>query len=156
MPQTNEQIDTLLENLPDDVKEAVYSVETSRIILDIEKKYNLHVDQAGELANEALLLTVGATPPQKFIENIRVRMKIPPDVAKQIGAEVNEKIFRPIRKSLMQIHKIEEEAAAPEIPTNEGPSAGEMKNIAEEKLAGAFSIPKKTDIEKPDPYRETV
>ncbi|MBI2120632.1 MAG: hypothetical protein HYT94_03350 [Parcubacteria group bacterium] len=168
MPYNDEQISTLLKNLPDDVKEAVSSVDTVDIITGVQKKHNLHIDQVGELSNEILLLTIGVTLPQKFIENLESRLKIQHETAKQIALEVNEKILRPIKESLMQIHKMKaaEEVPASESEIKEGVSAEEIPeairnpeerkidvNFAEEKLSGGFSLPKKSG---PDPYRETV
>ncbi len=164
MTYTHEQLKTLLQDLPEDVREAISSVEISDIITDFRKKYNLHIDQTGELSNEILLLTIGATPPQKFVSNLENRMRIPRETATQITTEVNEKIFRPVRESLMQIHKMRE---AEEKPANEPATseilAGEIpeksneigKNFAEGKLTEPFSLPKKSSG-TPDPYREST
>jgi len=109
MQYTREQINALLRKLPEDLKEAIASVDDLDIILGIEKKYRLHFDQTGELSNEILLLTVGLTPPQEFIKNIQRRLNIPEETAREIGLEVNEKIFRPVRDSLKKIHRVDEE-----------------------------------------------
>jgi hypothetical protein len=143
MQYTKDQLYNFFEELPGDVKEAMSSVETTRIILDMQKKYAFHVDQTGSLSNEILLLSLGLTPPQKFSENIEKRMRISPDVAQKVTVEVNEKIFRPIRESLMRIHKKRSEKHA-------------LENVAENKLSGSFSLPKKpATVPGVDPYRET-
>ncbi len=156
MIYTKEQKKELFQNLPDDVKEAVSSVETTDIIIELEKKYKLHIDQTGELSNEVLLLTLGVTSPQKFIDNLESRLRISRDVAAQITADVNEKIFRPVRESLMKIHRAKAEEGE---EATEGDSKKEAEklpvktvDIVEEKLSGTVVSPKK--ISTPDPYRE--
>jgi restriction endonuclease len=180
MPYTQEQIDAMFAELPSDVKDAMSSVDTVHVMADIQKKYNLHIDQAGELSTDAALLMVGAIKPQEFIGQIESQAHIPRETAKQIAAEVNEKIFRPVRESLMQIHKMKEMAeetnpkadgataiAPGEISEEQDiknnaknkeeetePVRTEGKNITENKLSEPFSMPKKTSA--PDPYREAV
>lgn len=166
MPYTQEQIDTMFAELPGDVKDAMSAVDTVHVLADIQKKYSLHIDQAGELSTDAALLMVGAIKPQEFIGQIETNLRIPHETAKLIAAEVNEKIFRPVRDSLMQIHKMKEggrgKESAPvvDIPTAPlGSIPGEygikdnMKNNTEE------TQPVRTETKAPvapDPYREAV
>lgn len=171
----------MFRNLPQDVKEAFTSVEYVQILEGIEKKNNLHLDQAAALSNEIYKLILGLTHPQQFIGAIKSAINISDEAAKSIAAEVNEKIFRPVKDSLMRIHKMKDvaeeeekdsfEADIPVAPQKEEPkeygittstkTAGELPpkkdsetNFAENKLTQPFSIPKKTTA--PDPYRESV
>jgi ribosomal protein L12E/L44/L45/RPP1/RPP2 len=120
----------MMQSLPEDVKEAINSVDSLDVILGIEKKYKLHFDQTGQLSDEILMLTIGITPPQQFISNIQKRMGVSKEVAQEIGAEVNEKIFKPIRDSLKQIHNIKtrmEDAKNEVPPVTETPVIEEPK-----------------------------
>lgn len=164
-----EEFDTIYDALPEDVKEAMTAVNTVNILTAMKSKYNLHIDQLGELSGEVGLLMVGAVRPQEFIGKIEASLHIPRETAKQIATEVNEKIFRPVRESLMQIHKMNDakeavEEKAPAIDTTmspppispeqkDAPKTVETKNVPDNKLTEPFSVPKKTSA--PDPYRES-
>lgn len=183
MNYTTAQLHEILKGLPPDVNEAIGSVDYIDTLMGMEKKYRLHIDQADALGNEIYKLMLGLIPPQEFIGQIETNARIPRETAKLIAAEVNEKIFRPVRESLMQIHKMKEgieedaaTAAVSDVPAGEIPeeqkikdnaknemeetqpvrsAPAETKNIAENKLTEPFSLSKKTDA-APDPYRETV
>lgn len=182
MPYTQAQIDAMFAGLPEDVKDAMSSVDTVRVMAEIQKKYNLHIDQAGELSTDGALLMVGALRPQEFIRQIETNARLSHETAVKIAAEINEKIFRPVRESLMHIHKMKEKTgtedhvSAASMPAGEIPEEQkikdnaknkmeetlperselpETKNIAENKLTEPFSLSKKTGA-APDPYRETV
>jgi len=95
--------------LPEDVREAIFSVDSADIIQSISKKNNLTVDKMSELADEIGLLMLGVTEPKDFISNISRRLGVDKKTAHDITAEVNEKIFSKIRESLKKIHNIKDE-----------------------------------------------
>lgn len=159
-----------------DVREAYGSIEYEKVLDEVEKKFQLHIDQAGALSNEVFLLMLGLTQPQEFTGKVKSAVNVSDEIAKQVSQEVNEKIFRPIRTSLMKIHKMvdekEEQEESGEVSSGESESeetkvaeteASEKKlepekiNIAEEKLKKTFSIPKKdSGYAGKDPYHEEV
>jgi hypothetical protein len=144
MPHADEEFDKIFTTLPEDVREAMSSVNTLNIIMEMKTKYGLHIDQLGELSAEVGMLMLGKTPPQEFIGKVESVLRVPKETAKQIATEVNEKIFRPVRESLAQIHEIEEsgEESVQPVIDNTAVPAGEISEP-----------PKKV---APDPYRETV
>jgi hypothetical protein len=94
------------------------------IIDGIEKKHRLHIDQAAKLSDEIYKLMLGVVSPQQFISNIESGSRIPHETAKQIATEVNEKIFRPVRESLIRIHQMDtaEESVQPVIDNTAVPA----------------------------------
>src|SRR3989344_5525688 len=102
MPQ--EKILEKYDNLPDDLKTALFSSVVTSNILNIGKKYGLPVDKTGELADETGLVMLGVTPPGEFIRNLTRRLEVDPAKAKAIAEEVNQTIFQPLRESLKKIH----------------------------------------------------
>lgn len=179
MAYTDEEFDKVFARLPEDVKEAMTAVNTVTIMMGLKTKYNLHIDQLGELSADVGMLMLGAIRPQEFIGKVEAGLRIPHETAKQIATEVNEKIFRPVRESLMQIHKMKEEEGevrgsiedVPTVPPGEisqsynikdnvknekeetHSTRTETKNIPENK-AETVSLPPKPAA--PDPYREAV
>lgn len=174
MPYTPDQRYEMFQNLPQDVKEAIGSVEYIQTLSEIEKKYHLHLDQADKLSREIYELMLGITHPQEFVAKVARSLAVPAETAKQIAEEVNTKIFRPIRVSLMKIHEEVARAALEETTPVDSPideySDSSLKsptlpsvepvdgpNIAEEKLKGAFVLPKKTSgYDGKDPYHESI
>ena len=146
MPYTKSQIDKMYAELPDDVKEAMTSVETVDILKEIQEKYHFHIDQVGNLSAEIGMLMLGATPPQRFISSVQKTLEVSPEIAKEIATTVNERIFKKIRHSLMELHEMSVESA----PVAEKPQ--EIKSAVME-------IKTETDkTKKPaiDPYKEVV
>jgi hypothetical protein len=143
MNYTMTQLHEILKGLPPDVNEAIGSVNYIDTLTDMEKKYRLHIDQMDALGNEIYKLMLGLTPPQQFVGVIKTSANLSDETAKQIAAEVNEKIFRPIRESLIQIHQMDtaEESVQPVIDNTAVP-AGEIPEP-----------PKKIAS---DPYREST
>lgn len=169
--QTDEEFDKKFKELPEDVRGAMTSVNTVEILTALRVKYNLHIDQLGELSAEVGMLMIGETHPQEFVGKVEENLHVSREIALQIATEVNEKIFRPVRESLMLLYKMKEKKEAEdkstgEIPADEITVDKEMankvpeeeedgKDFTEKKLTESFSIPKKIE-RAPDPYRETV
>lgn len=103
---TPQQLGDLYENLPDNIREAYSSVDTTKALQAIGKKHGIHLDDLGELVSETGLVMLGATHPKDYIRNIARRLEIETEQARAIAQDVNETVFRPLRESLKKIHKI--------------------------------------------------
>lgn len=106
---TEEQISQMYDNLPEDLKEAIFGVEMSNIVEKIGRKHTLNIEQIGDLANETGMVMLGVTHPDEFIINLTDRLKIDKEKSRTIAQEINEQIFKPVRDSLRKIHNIREE-----------------------------------------------
>lgn len=104
---TPEQLRDIYRLVPEDIQEAIFSIDTTEKIQTIGKKYNLHIDQVGSLAHQVGLLMLGITKPNHFINEIALDMHITPQKASEVAQEVNEQIFKPIRESLKKIHGLD-------------------------------------------------
>ena len=91
-------------NLPQDLKDALYSIDFAKTIQTIGTDQGLLIDQTGKLAEEIGFVMLGITHPDKFADAIARKLSIPTDKATAITKEVNEKIFLSIRASLQKIH----------------------------------------------------
>ena len=128
MPYTNAQILERFKKLPEDVKEAMFSVDTVQIMQEIGEKNKLMIDKIGELADETGLVMLGLTHPNEFISHLAERLGVERDIAKEIAEEINTKVFFPIRENLKKIHGIAPaEVSEPALPTDKvvGLPAGE-------------------------------
>jgi len=104
MEYTKEQLFQKYLAIPDDVKDAMDSIELIDTLDDITSKYKLHIDQRGKLANEVGLFLLGATRSTDFLSHIQTCTGLPVETAGEIVKELNTKIFFPIRESLEKIN----------------------------------------------------
>lgn len=104
--QENELAKRLAE-LPQEIKSAIDSIETSNAIRAISDKYHLHIDQAGELADEISLVMIGSTKPDRFISHIIKRLHISNELAQNIARETNQNIFIKIKEALQKVQGFE-------------------------------------------------
>ncbi len=107
---TDEQILEMYKNLPEDLKEAIFSVEMTEAVKRIGGKYQLHIDKVGALGNETGMVMLGVTHPKDFILNLSKRLEVVQETARKIAEEVNAQIFAKVRESLKKIHGVGEEA----------------------------------------------
>ena len=138
MKYTKEQVEQRFENLPDELKEALASVETADELENIGKKRSLMLDQVSELADETGLVMLGFTKSDQFVRNVSQRLNINEAKAVDIARDVNSTILDKIRDGLRQIQEQaqSEEEIAPEAPANL-PIAPTISAIEQ---AGGFTI----------------
>ena len=106
---TEEQIETMYKNLPNDLKTVFFSANKDETIESIGRKHSLTIDKIGDLANETGMVMLGVTHPNEFIGNLADRLEIDKEKARAIAQEINEQIFKKVRESLRKIHNMREE-----------------------------------------------
>ncbi|GEM_PF-1304473 len=109
MNYSYEQLEEKYKALPKDVRDAMDSVEVANALQELGVKYKLHIDKVEELSDETSMTMLGLTHPRDYLGNLKKRLDIPEDLAREIVADVNEQIFLPIRESLKKIHNMAEE-----------------------------------------------
>lgn len=137
MKYTKEQLQNKFEALPKDIKEAISSLETSNIIVDIGEKYKLHVDQIGGLIDEVGLLMLGFKNSVDFIGSLSSETDIPQEKVSGIVDEINDKILSKIEPFARKIHEARLEKKEKEDilkPAETVNSFGEVEKAKEEKL----------------------
>jgi len=108
MDYTNQQLEQMLESLPEDVKSVLFGFDTGSKIRSIGAKYSLHIDKLSILVDETNLVMFGLTKPNDFSEIIQSKLNVTKDVAELIVHDINEQIFDSIRESLKKIHNTDE------------------------------------------------
>ncbi len=165
---TEEEITKKYKELPEDVRTAIFAVDTAQIIEDIGGKYRLTVDKMGDLSNEIRVLMLGTTEPKDFISSIARRLEVDKKTAHDITEEVNEKIFSKIRDSLKKIHNIadeeesddsEREIKAPATEATkpiESPSTQYSESLSREDILKGIEEPEPTPVPTEVPKKEPV
>jgi len=110
-----QQIRGIYSKLPNDIKEAIFSVDVSDKIIDIGKKHKLAVDKIGIIGNETSRVMLGVTHPNEFIGNLTERLEVDKEKARAIAGEINEQIFKKVRESLRKIHNMRDEEKEQEV-----------------------------------------
>ena len=105
MDYTKEQLEAALKKLPDDVRQAVTSVDTAQALNEIGASFGLHIDQEAELESEISLYLMGLTMPKDFAPHLEERLEVTSKKAQEIAAEANDKIFLKVRQSILKIQQ---------------------------------------------------
>ncbi len=119
MQHSSDELNEIFQKMPEGIKDAIVSVDTARIINDTGKKYGLHIDQVGTVAEETGLVLLGLTHPTEFVSNLTKRLGIDRVVASQIASEINDQVFLKVREQLRNVHDNPEEVAPEDEPAPE-------------------------------------
>lgn len=123
MDYSREQLKNMYQALPQDIKEALYEINTAQAIQTVSNSFGLHIDQMGELAHAIGLVMLGALHPKDFSGYLQRNVGVNESTALAMTKEVNATVFNTIRASLKKIHKMREdgeyESALGGIPNRE-------------------------------------
>lgn len=89
------------ERLPKELRDAVTSTDLRTKLFALTQKYHLHIDKAGTLENEVVLVLMGMELPSLFVGNIQRELELSPENANALAKDVNEQIFHPIHEQLI-------------------------------------------------------
>lgn len=112
MIYTPQQLRELYLKLPQDLRDALFDIDSSGTIITIGEKHKLNVDEMGELADETGQVMLGVTHPNNFISNLAERLGVDKQKAKEIAEDINVNVFKKVRESLKKIHNIRDEKEA--------------------------------------------
>ncbi len=124
MNYTNQQLEQMLEHLPDDVKDVLFGFDTGKKIREIGSKYSLHIDKLTILVDETNLVMFGITNPKDFLGVVESKLGVTHDIAGLIVHDINEQIFGSIRESLKKVHgetelvEVKHDAYREDVPQN--------------------------------------
>ncbi len=115
------QLKSLIKKLPPEVQDLVLDSHTEEMVLEVGKKYNLHIDLIGELDDEVTLVLCGLTKPNEFAGHIKERLKIDDATTQKIVIDINNQVFLKIRESLQELANNRETTpvVAPVTPTTD-------------------------------------
>jgi len=146
---TKEQLENIYEKLPEELQEAVFSVETSQDIVETGERYGVIDERLNTIAERVGFVLMGLILPQEFSEVIEKETGLPKTVAEAIARDLNRTIFYPVRPALEQLHRMEIEVSARVVT----PKAGEEGEVAQEEPSQQ-TPPKKPS--GPDAYQEPI
>lgn len=159
MNYSPEIIRKTFKNLPEDLREAITSVDNLDLIEKIGTASHVRQDQVQTLQEEVGLVLLGLTKLPAVKDALKARLRTSEETTMVLEREITEKIFQPVRESLEKLqHTI---PGRETVPSSSNPS-GEIKDkahaeipekldkpplnlptgdIAETKLGGPFIMP---------------
>lgn len=93
-----ESVRVLIENLPGPVRAYVTGKEPDALVLELTRKYRLHVDQATELHQALLMMLLGVQSPDQFATHLESKA-FTEETIKNILTDLNDRVFAPLRKA---------------------------------------------------------
>ncbi len=145
---TEQQIEKVLASLPEELGEALFSMETAQHIWDIREKHDVMDKKSQQIPTYVGYVLMGLMLPSQFEEALQKELKLPKKIAEQINREINRLIFYPVKPALERLYQI---------PKTEGERTATPKTPQEE------SIGARNESQEPaprpaseDPYRESA
>lgn len=99
-----EEIQKAYTSLPQDLRDAVTSVEVTENLERVAKSYGLMMDKAGEIVSEAGFVMIGLTPINEFVPNLQGRLGVSKDLATKIAQDISAQVFAKVRASMKKVH----------------------------------------------------
>lgn len=112
---TAQEFNERYDALPEELQDAMYSIDTKAAVQEIAAAERLHIDQTGALNYLIALVMLGFIDTDEFAGEVERELKVDKQKADAITKRVNEKIFLPIRELLKK-------EAAPQAPAVGTPS----------------------------------
>lgn len=137
----------IYEELPQEVREAIFSVNTADTIMKIGRENKLTTEKIGILADEAGLLMLGVTHPNNFISNLDKRLQIDKETTRKVAHAVNEQIFAKIRESLRMIHN--------QVPIS-SPGKNQTPQVMPQMIKPQGYVSNKEEIKPPIPVSKDI
>ena len=120
---TTEQIQAQFEKLPKELQKAISSQEVLNTIQAIGKKYELMIDQVGDLVDQVVLVILGFAKASTFVSDLSDRLSIDAKLSQMIATDINSQVFSTIKTQMREIEekskKSEDAARAIDEQTND-------------------------------------
>lgn len=149
---SKEELWTLFEKLPQELKEAVFSQETADYIFNACDRNE--VNEVSKVAYYVGLVLMGALLPSDFQKTLQEELSLEETVAKSVATEINRFVFYPVKPALEQLHAI----AGGQTPTEKTPANTLSQKKPAAEPVGTSATPEKNETgpRKEDAYREPV
>ncbi len=146
-----EKLKLAYQKLPENIRQVFDSEETAKALTGIGKKYNLHVDQLGQLTSLVHYVLLGFLAPQNFVRELKNSVGVSEDIANLITYDLNQKILIQIRQELEELSHAQGESLDSSAPTVFNSKMQDVANVPKQEVA---VTPQTGDNKVRDPYRE--
>jgi hypothetical protein len=91
--------------LPEEIQKTITSSDYQMQLFEIAKKHKLTYEKLGTLELETTMVLLGMTPPSQYEKDIAHELGQKPEELTELIQEIKDKVFTPIRASLMNLYK---------------------------------------------------
>ncbi len=140
------------EKIPENLQEAILTIDSNEELQEIVEDYDLHIDKSKELMNEISLIMLGLKKSKNFNGNIKKQLNISQERANEITKEVDKEIFVPIRESLRQVQSSSEgvkgePSLSEPAKSDESAKSDEEVNKEKEEILNEIENPNPSEME---------
>ncbi len=143
---SSEQLEKLLNNLPQGLQEVILNNETNDLIYKVLENNQVLDKRAGQISDLIRNVLFGLLPPTEFVPALEKEAGLDNGLAKKIGQEINRFVFFPVKESLAQLYQT---GSSPSPKTKENPT------ISKAQPGGEIPEPPAAP-DKSDTYREAI
>jgi len=93
--------------LPPDLRQVIFAVETADKIRKAAKKNNLNDDQLWWASYITGMILLGEMPIVDFVKDLQKKCNLTEESARQLARDINQVIFLPVKESLKKVHQIQ-------------------------------------------------
>ncbi len=122
-------------NLPQDVRQTIFAVETADKIKAVGEKNKLNQDQTWWASHTVGMILLGETNIVNFVKTLKSKCELSEEKARQLARDINRAVFLPVKESLKKFHKIDQwprEDESPQKKTKEPELRKELQDNIEE------------------------
>lgn len=94
--------------LPQDIQDIFFTVETADKVRKVSKDNNLNDIQIWHFSYIVGMILLGETHITKFVQSIQEKCGLTEEMARQAARGVNREIFLAVKESLKKIHRVPE------------------------------------------------
>ena len=114
-----QSIRAVMQTLPPVLRKYLADGKYTPVAKSLAIKYGLHIDQAGVLEREIMLILMGIENPEEFAKSLTTEASIPEGTVRNIMTDVNAQIFVPLRE---QMKSSAQQTAPPPLKATHTPS----------------------------------
>ncbi|MDP3900985.1 MAG: hypothetical protein Q8Q38_01410 [bacterium] len=144
---TQNQIDQAIEGLSDELKDALFSLETAEVVQGACEAFDVMDERGNAISKGTGYVLMGLMTPEEFQQEVYA-LGIEEPAAKEIARQINRFVFYPVKAALEQLHEM---PAAKKPETEEGEAKTRIEQAKEAAPKEALE-----EHKGPDSYRETI
>jgi hypothetical protein len=94
--------------LPQDLRQTIFSVETAEKLNKIAEKNSLDKNQLWWASYITGMILLGETNIVNFVKALQEKCRLDKESARQLARDINQAVFLPVKESLKKIHRVPE------------------------------------------------
>ncbi|MCI5051439.1 MAG: hypothetical protein MRY57_03960 [Candidatus Pacebacteria bacterium] len=98
MKLTNQQIQSAIAELPDNIRKAVVTFDWGTELLNIGHEHGLYMDQIDAFRNESLMIILGKKSSTNYVNALKQELNIKKPLAEELVEAANNRIFHELQK----------------------------------------------------------